>query len=176
MIKVTLEDARMMLKSSLDEGAICPCCDQYARRYRRKFNSTMGRSLLWLVNQWMEIGGGWVDVPKHGPRWLVRSNQLPTVRWWSLIERAPNDNPKIKHSGLWAPTQEGIDFALGRTRIPSYATTYGGEVLWLDGSLSTIHETLGRHFDYSEIMTFVGQIPESRQRETLMLFPADQSL
>lgn len=173
MSDLSLQEAKALLADNLDEGMRCPCCSQYARRYRRKFNSTMSRSLLWLVNHWSESGVAWVDVPRNAPRWLVRSNQLPTVRWWGLLQRAPSDDPKVKHSGLWAPTQAGIDFALGRTHIPSYATTYGGEVLWLDGQLSTIYETLGRHFDYEEIMNYQGYIPEPKPQQQSLWIPCE---
>ena len=32
---------------------------------------------------------------------LVRSNQLPTIRWWNLAQRPKDTNdPDLKHSGV----------------------------------------------------------------------------
>jgi len=154
----TLGDARDRLMGMLDEGARCPCCDKFARRYRRRFNSTMTRSLIWLVREWQDSGRGWVDVPKIAPRSIVRSNQLPTVRWWGLAERPANtDDPRLKHSGLWRPTESGIEFALRRAKIPPIAVTYDGTVERLEGRPVGVDETLGVKFNYAEIMSGAAQ-------------------
>jgi len=148
-----LREAREELFTRLDDGVRCPCCDQYARRYRRNFNSTMARSLLWLVKSWLHREDGkWIDVPRNAPRWLVRSNQLPTVRWWGLVERPPSDDPKRKHSGLWQPTPSGVAFAQGTLLIPAKAVTYRGIVEGFEGQEITVKQALGKHFDYAEIM------------------------
>jgi len=148
----SLDEARKKLYTQLDEGSICPCCDQYARRYRRKFNSTMARSLIWLVQEWRNSDLPWVDVAKTAPRWLVKSNQLPTVRWWGLVQRPISDDPTRKHLGLWQPTKKGALFASNLIKLPSHAVTYRGEVEDLVGDLVNIQDALGKHFDYSEIM------------------------
>ena len=147
----TLAEARLAVLENREKGITCPCCDKFARSYRRKFNATMTRSLIWLVRSWKNTQT-WVDVPSTAPRWLVRSNQLPTVRWWDLIERCPNDNPEVKHSGLWRPTQKGLEFAYKRIKIPAKALTYDGKVIALEGDLVTIEDTLGTKFDYAELM------------------------
>ena len=149
----TLAQARADLRSRLDDGSICPCCDKYARRYRRRFNSTMSRSLIWLVRSWEAKGSeGWIDVPAVAPRWVVRSNQLPTIRWWSLAERPPNDDPLLKHSGLWRPTKNGVAFAHRRTHIQDTAVTYNGNVEAISGAYVDIVDTLGIRFNYAEMM------------------------
>ena len=147
----TLMAARETLIENLDAGAICPCCEKYVRRYRRRFNSSMARALCWLVRE-SPKGEAWIDVPNFAPDWLTRTNQLPTVRWWSLIERGRDDDPKTKHSGRWRPTQRGIDFVRNGGTIPSTVVTYNGQVFGYEGSPVTIHDTLGVKFDYSAIM------------------------
>ena len=150
----SLEEAIAYVRANLDDGVRCPCCDKYARRYRRSFNSTMARSLLWLVVEWDKNSQvGWVDVPKAGPRWLVKSNQLPTVRWWGMVERPPDtEDSALKHSGLWRPTDLGVRFALRQVRVPSKAVTYDGQVEGLEGDEITIVDALGKKFDYAELM------------------------
>ena len=147
-----LSDARKEVMAALDEGIICPCCDKYVRQYKRKFNSTMARSLMWLVQTHMNIDDDWVNVPYIAPRWLVQTNQLPTVRWWGLIERHPNTDSATKHSGLWRPTQSGIDFAYKKSKIIASAITYNGNVTGFTGDEITIEDALGETFDYSEMM------------------------
>jgi hypothetical protein len=101
-------------------------------------------------------GQGWVDIPTEAPKWLTSSNQHTTLRWWDLIERLPNDDPAKKHSGVWRPTQKGIDFARGVIQVPSYVIHYNNEVLRWSDEETTIQESLGKKFDYSETMASAG--------------------
>ena len=67
------------------DGGHCPCCDRWGKIYRRGLNSSMARSLIWLVQQ-PDRGDGWVHVPDNAPAWLLRSNQLGTLHLWGLLE------------------------------------------------------------------------------------------
>jgi hypothetical protein len=150
---MSLEEAKQALKASLDDGLRCPCCDKYARRYRRAFNSTMARSLCWLSHASGLVADGWVHVPSTAPRWLIRSNQLATVRWWGLVERSEEEpEPRLKHHGMWRPTPKGIEFAWGRTTIPRRAVTYDGKVIGHEGDEIYVGELAGKNFDYEEMM------------------------
>jgi hypothetical protein len=149
---MTLQEARQLVQRNIESGIVCPCCRKYARAYSRNFNGTMAKGLIWLVQQW-SIHQTWIDVPKTAPRWLVRSNQLPTVRWWGLAKRpAESRNSTLKHSGLWEPTQKGIDFVLKKIKIPLQARTYDGKVTDLVGKEVSIVDTLGIKFDYLQLM------------------------
>lgn len=152
---ITLEEARKDLWTRIDGGSICPCCDKYARRYRRPFNSAMAKSLCWLVREYMENVGidGWVHVPSQAPKWLTRTNQLPTVRWWALAERE-KDTPESggKHSGCWRPTPIGIAFTRDKLPIPERCITYNGVVESYEGPYVYMTELQDKHFDYREVM------------------------
>ena len=161
-LDLAVDILRDRLSAQLDDGARCPCCDKYVRRYRRKFNSSMARSLIWLVREWQSgrHTAGWIDVPNSAPRWLLRTNQLPTVRWWGLIERSSDDpNAAIKHSGYWRPTPMGELFAEHRITVPKTAVTYNGEVVSFEGGSCWIDECLGVKFNYSELMGFSNGTP-----------------
>ena len=150
----TLTQAKQDLEAKLDEGTVCPCCGKYTRRYRRKFNSSMARSLIWLYRESTENGmhdPRWVDVPNTAPKWLLRTNQLPTVRWWGFIERRPADNEQ-KHSGLWRPTKTGIGFVKRAHFAASAVVTYNGEPVRFEGDSILIDDALGRNFSYVELM------------------------
>jgi len=152
IMRAALAKLRGQVSAKLDDGITCPCCDKYARRYRRKFNASMARSLIWLVRQSEASKDGWVDVPATAPRWLVRTNQLPTVRWWGMIERADPTEDNTKHSGRWRPTDLGKRFAYQRTTAQEAAVTYNGEVIGFEGGQMTIDDALGTRFSYFELM------------------------
>ena len=59
----TLTRARQRLHARLDEGLFCPCCDQYAKRYRRKMNSGMVRSLINIYRNGYQDSLEWVYIP-----------------------------------------------------------------------------------------------------------------
>lgn len=132
-----------------DEGGHCPCCDRWGKIYPRSLNETMARSLVWLAHH--SANGDWVDVPKRAPRWLVRSNQLPTLRWWGLVERLDTEDATKKHSGLWRATKRGLLFSQNRLQVPKKVYTYNAVVEGFSEELVTIKDCVER-FDYSAVM------------------------
>jgi len=148
----TLEDARKVWRATIEsDGGYCPCCTRWGKIYARNLNETMCRSLIWLTKA-RANQHGWVDVPETAPRWLVRSNQLPTLRWWGLVERIASDNPDAKHSGLGRPTMLGISFSTCNVAVPKTAFTYKGEVEYMSDDAVTIADCFGKRFSYQEVM------------------------
>jgi len=133
------------------DGGKCPCCNRWGKIYKRGINETMARSLIWLV-QAPANSHGWVDVPETAPRWLVRSNQLATLRWWGLIERIPSTDPDYKHTGMWRVTKRGHDFYDRKIKIPKAVYTYNGEVEYYSNDEVSITECFGKKFSYVEVM------------------------
>jgi hypothetical protein len=133
-------------------GGHCPVCDRWGKIYARPINRTMARSLIWLC--YAEVDGdGWVDVPNKAPRWVVQSNQLPTLRWWGLVERKDNDGEtKTKHSGLWRPTDKGLNFVHHGLRIPKQVFTYNDTVQGYSTEEVTIKDCFTDNFDYNATM------------------------
>lgn len=131
------------------DGGRCPCCDRWGKIYPRSLNETMALSLVWLAAK--STDGDWVNIPQRGPRWLVRSNQLPTLRWWGLVERLDTGDKTKKHSGLWRATEKGILFAQNRLQVPKKVFTYNAEVEGFSKELVTIDECV-ESFDYSAVM------------------------
>lgn len=134
------------------DGGYCPVCTRWGKIYGRSLNQTMARSLVWLVAAPLD-DNGWVDVPLKAPRWLVRSNQLPTLKWWGLVERCPADkDSKIKHSGLWRPTALGYDFVHAGARVPKKVFTYNDRVEGHSTETVALHQCFKTNFDYQEVM------------------------
>ena len=134
------------------DGGHCPVCARWGRIYGRAINETMARSLIWLVSAPMD--NGWVNIPATAPRWLVRSNQLPTLKWWGLVERCPNEkDSKVKHSGLWRPTALGYDFVNTGARVPKKVFTYNDQVEAHSTETVAIYQCFKQQFDYQEVMS-----------------------
>ena len=86
-VETTKEDEalhaiRERLRENLDEGVTCPCCGQYAKRYKRKLNSSMAAALCWL---WTHSGYAWCDVPSQAPSWVLKAREYPKLAWWGLL-------------------------------------------------------------------------------------------
>jgi len=109
----------------------------------------MARSLVWLAHH--SPNGEWVNVPQTAPRWLLKSNQLATMRWWDLIERHGTDDPTKKHSGLWRATPKGQDFANNRIKVPKKVFTYDAEVMEFGDEEVWIKDCI-EFFDYRSVM------------------------
>jgi hypothetical protein len=153
----TLQEARADWRYAIEgDGSHCPCCDRWGKIYPRHFNSSMARALLWLVGE----GDDWTDVPNTAPKWLTRTNQLPTVRWWGLIERQESDDPTVKHSGMWRPTERGSNFAHGRTTIPRMVFTYNAKVIRFGEEKMRVEEAFKTNFDYMQVMLPVSDPPQ----------------
>ena len=134
------------------DGGKCPVCDRWGKVYKRNINNTMARSLLWLCSASKD--GDWVDVPKTAPRWLVSSNQLPTLKWWGLIDRKEQVDETKKFSGFWKPTQLGIDFVYNAKEIPKSVFTYNNNVEGFSSELVAINDCLQEHFNYQDVLNF----------------------
>jgi hypothetical protein len=146
-LKVLQEEWRRTIEG---KGGRCPCCNRWGKIYPRHINATMARSLSWLVAE--ADNTAWVDIPNTAPRWLVRSNQLPTLRWWELVERAATDDKDKKFSGMWRPTAKGIAFANGTIAVPRTVYTYDGNVVEYGEDRLYIHECRDKNFSYAEVM------------------------
>lgn len=148
--QIFLDELRGMWRTAIEaDGGHCPCCDRWGKIYPRSLNETMARSLVWLAHH--SANGDWVDIPQRGPRWLVRSNQLPTLRWWGLVERLETDDKTKKHSGFWRATEMGVMFAQNRFEVPKKVYTYNAEVESFSEEFVTIKDCV-ENFDYSAVM------------------------
>jgi len=91
-------------------------------------------------------------VPNSAPKSVVRTNQLPTTRWWGLAERQPSGDRAAKHSGWWRATDKGNRFARGLITVPKEVYTYNAEVLYFGADEIHIKDTFKTVFDYEQVM------------------------
>jgi hypothetical protein len=151
----TLDEAREWVSENLEDGAECPCCGQLAKLYKRKLNSSMARSLIWLVRHAGPVAREWVDVAQEAPKWLLKSRELPKLAHWGLIEEMPKDpdDTTRRTSGTWRPTEEGVDFVYVRIKATARVHLYNNTLEGFDeDEYITIKQALGKKFDYEELM------------------------
>jgi hypothetical protein len=149
----TLEEVRGYVLDHLRSGARCPCCGQTAKVYGRKYNLSEAYSLIWLVKESGPLMR-WVNVPENAPKGLIKSREFPKNRYWGLIEPKPNDDdPKKKDSGIWRPTDKGVNFAYNRIRLEQRVFLYDNHVVGFASETMSILDALGTRFDYEELMS-----------------------
>ncbi len=139
-------------KTIHDAGGVCPVCDRFGIVYRIGINATMAKSLIWLGKAPTSDPHGWVDVPTTAPKMVLRSNQLPTTKHWGLVERRPNNDPKVKHSGMWRITDKGRQFVNKQLRVPKKVYIYNDVVEAWSAEDVDIEECFGERFDYQDAM------------------------
>lgn len=136
------------IKDNLVEGVICPCCEQLAKQYSRKFTASMAVGLISLYNQAKSTYNP-IHIKKIK---LVNGGEFAQMKRWELIADSKNEDTTKRTSGLWNITSKGIDFVNNRIQIPMYCDTYNGQTLGFSREMTTIKQALGNKFDYSELM------------------------
>lgn len=133
-------------------GVSCPCCGRHTQVYKRPLSGDMARFMVFLVCTWLRIPAErreWIDIQHFD----VRGGDYAKVVHWKLAEVKENDSdPDKKSSGLWRPTQLGIDFVLNRVEVPSHVFLYLNEVVGHSEQQVYIREAIGKKFSYEELM------------------------
>ena len=157
----TLKEAKDWLRDRIcKDGDNCPCCNQFAKIYKRKLNYAMARDLIWLVRYSRRVENGWVKVSKEAPKRVHKSRELPKLAYWQLIEPLLAESDcGAKTSGTWRPTENGILFAKGEIRVDKYVYVYNKKPIKKssplisepDHSLASIQDALEDYFDFNEL-------------------------
>lgn len=116
------------------DGISCPCCEQFAKVYRRSITLTEVKVLARLFNAarkadssaptsvWVKIGaGGTVH---------TRGGDYAKARYWGLLEEREGKRADgSKRAGYWRITELGIEFLLGAARLPRYVWIYNNRLV-----------------------------------------------
>ena len=150
----TLADARAEVLANREDGIECPCCNQFAKVYRRTVTSTMARWLIELVRR-HRIDGEWQSSSSMWSLSISRgSGDVAKLMYWGLIERDAKDEEDTirKTSGMWRPTHLGSDFVDGCHSVPRHALIYASALIGFDGDFIGVRDAIGNKFDYSKLM------------------------
>jgi len=153
---VTLRDAREEVFSMRTQGIKCPCCDQFAKVYRRNLNSSMASGLIRFYMATQDINK-FHHVPTVFTRMKMNfmNTEFSKLRYWGLVEEQTSDDVQEKKtSGYWRVTEKGRDFALAMITVPKYIYLYDSQICenFSDPTQIDINQALGSRFNYQELM------------------------
>jgi hypothetical protein len=152
MSNMTLEQAKYTLQQNLAQGMECPCCQRFTKRYRRKLNNGMARSLI-AIHRWFCQSG------HQGHKWLhvveemgltAHHEEYSKLRYWDLLEQDVREDGKP--TGLWRITEKGYLFLENRLTVEKYVYLVNAELVGMNGPQVSIKDALGEKFDYEELM------------------------
>ncbi len=153
---MTVVEAREELETHLGEGATCVVCGQFAKVYRRALRGALAVSLIRMYQffkrnpgvEWLEDTPGYLRSVGANA-----TNDAALLRHWNLIEARPGvRDDSSTRTGVFRLTPEGKGFVIGVLKVKRFALIYNQTFLGLDGELISIHEALGTHFNYRELM------------------------
>jgi len=155
-----LGEAREWLWERWEAGVKCPCCNRWAKVYRRALPAACARVMIALFQYKGWEGREYVHLPTelldHMTGTAAHGGSGTEGRHWGLMEQAPGLRPDgSNRMGYWRLTALGRDFVNGNACVPKYAVIYGGECLRLEGREWWIFDALGRHFNYQDLMAGV---------------------
>ena len=140
----TLADARKRLLANLDDGTTCPCCKQFAKRYRRRILGKMAVCLITLRKAGRAMTAEEMNKILRHMKTTSATADMAKLRYWGLIVEAGDKR--------WRITDDGISFVDGVSTVREWAVIYNGECESMEGSWVTIQDALGKSFDYAELM------------------------
>jgi len=150
---LAIAEARRRLRALLGEGADCPVCDQFCRRYRYTLSENNCRFLAVLYRVDRREPGAYTHINtilEQDSRALA-SRDYNRLLYWNLIEEMENDDQsKKKRSGLWRITGAGREFCTGARTIQKYAVVYNDSIEGFEGEQVTMRDFEGEHFNYRE--------------------------
>lgn len=150
--QISLKDSRAFVYRNLEKGTTCPCCDRPVKLYDRPIREGLAKVLIWMTKKWLE-SGEWVDVHGEAPREYIKNfRDFTILRHWGLIVKKESDDSKKKNSGLWRPTELGIQFHRNEISVPKIAILYNNKPVDFSEEKIKISDTFGEYFDYEAIM------------------------
>ncbi len=154
-----LGEAAQWVKDHLEDGVICPCCFGTEKKRYRKLNRGMAYWLIRCVRRFNRTQD-WVHIDAFLHERVARVSSLSKIGgdWaklgnlWGLIVSKKNEDETKKCSGIWRPTQKGLDFAHGRITVPRRVLEYREVVYAVSEEQTTVQQALGDPFNYKELM------------------------
>lgn len=138
------------LKVLEGKGGDCPCCKRHGKYNGYSITKTDARFLVWIFTNGDK--DGWVHTPTQAPREFLQAKSFTNLRYWALIENYPNDNKKIKGSGLWRITKKGIKYMQGEMQLPKKAFVFDRTLVGFSEKQVYFRECFKENFDLEQVM------------------------
>jgi hypothetical protein len=151
----TLTEAKQAVQSMLGEGIRCPCCGQYARRYR----FGLSEKNIYLLSRLYHMTGNTEDyvhidrLADYARARIKGGTSFSILAWWNLIHERVNTDKDKKTSGFWRVTDLGVDFLHGVARVPKYVYSFNDTIeINAEDPFIPIGEIPWKRFSYEELM------------------------
>lgn len=151
----TLKEAKEFLRTNWEEGAICPCCTQAVKLYKRTLQSSMAIMLVNLYKLTKATGEEYhhiIEMKRGYEKYISSAGDFASSRFWGLTEEGTGDKENVKRQGYWKLTQKGIDFVENNITVPSHIKVFNAKCYGFEGEEITIADALKKRFDYYELM------------------------
>lgn len=160
---ITINEAQQYLKDKLyDEGAICPCCKQFVKAYKRRITSSMvmGLILLYkeslLYKEWGGFSEDWIHIEDFLKEKNIPSSirgDISKFKYWKILEpKIAQRDDKSFRNGYYRITPKGESFVRGTMEVEEYLHIYNDLVIAKSDNLVTIRDCIKNKFNYDELM------------------------
>lgn len=129
------------------EVKTCPRCGGRIRVWRKALISTAVASLCRLVAAYRGEAIHHDDFTV-----LLKDRNFSQLKLWGLVEPAENRDQAKRASGMWHPTDRGIEFVSERLVVPKFVVTMNNIVERFEGPNIGVREALGNRFDYRALI------------------------
>jgi len=147
-VKITIEEAKVILRERIEKGADCPCCNQFVKKYKRKLNSGMAITLARIYQHHRQE---FIDVKD-----FLRLHKFTNSHDWTLLKhwkflKTDADGRK------WQITDVGVFWLLTENaKTWSHISMYNNKFMGFSKETITFKKALSNHFDYDELMNALG--------------------
>ena len=131
----TIEEAKEFLATHALDGAVCPCCSQYFKVYKRTINKTQALALVAFYKHAKVVGFDCFlhpikDFSGSDVSFNIRSisGDWAKLRYWGLIQESES---KL---GRWRLTSRGVMFVDGIIDVPRFVFVLNKECIKIDHS------------------------------------------
>lgn len=162
-VTMTITEARKLVLDgrTKHEGIECPVCDQLVKVYARKINSAMAFVLVHMVRRYDAAGTAeWLHLPSFIKSLPLSKTSAGSggdyskLQLWGLVERRPGARADgSNRNGHFRVTDAGVAFVKQKTEVFEIAYVTNNTVLGWSDSKTNIVQTLGKKFNYDELMT-----------------------
>lgn len=157
----TIKEAVQYVRTNFNKGCKCPVCKQTVKLYKRSLNSGMMYT-MWHIFLEDKTGSTYIHVKDLlRNKGAKNSHDWTLLAHWGLLEPHPSKTER----GKWKLTHKGIDFIMGRLKVPDAILMYNNQIADVKGTVVTtsFKEALRNKFNLDEAMATVGITPKTRR-------------
>ena len=127
----------------LKNGEVCPHCFRKVTANATRLSKPHAIALINMYKNGQDQYHYYNDVQVRG------NNSMSKLKYYGLISKQKNEDPRVKSSGMYRLTHKGIEFILGNITIPEKVFIYNDTVLGFSEEHIKIYDISGQ-FDLRE--------------------------